>query len=404
MRARMDSLKLLLAVLSFALGVLRVGAEEPARRLVLVHYMPWFEAKPFSAAWGWHWTMNAVDPEKGKIAAHFNPLIGPYDSGDPAVLENHLLTMKLAGADGVIVDWYGLQDFRDYALLHRNTRLLVEHAEKFGMKFAICYEDQTVPFLVEAGRVAATNRAAHVAAEIAWLATNWFARPGHVRIGGDPVLLSFGVSGLSDAEWSQCLAAAKIRVAYFSQQVRRTAAIGAFDWPLPEFGRGAITNFAASARGWPHSIPVAFPRFVDFYAEAKVPGAHKRIADDEGATFRTTLESAMKSGAPLIQIATWNDWGEGTMIEPSREYGFRDLEVLQEMRRRHIETNFTATAADLGLPGRLLALRRAAKPDARQLDEVAALIAAGKRVPAHARLAELEQAGTSAGLRAKPSL
>jgi hypothetical protein len=30
----------------------------------------------------------------------------------------------------------------------------------------------------------------------------------------------------------------------------------------------------------------------------------------------------------IIQIATWNDWGEGTVVEPSREFGYRDLELV----------------------------------------------------------------------------
>ena len=84
-------------------------AKNPADKIVLAHYMPWYEAKPFSKAWGWHWTMNRFDPEKRvndrpEIASHFMPLIGPYDSGDPHVLEYHRLLMKLAGIDGVVVD------------------------------------------------------------------------------------------------------------------------------------------------------------------------------------------------------------------------------------------------------------------------------------------------------------
>ena len=60
-----------------------------ARPLILVHYMPWYEAKPVSGAWGWHWTMNHFDPERSdatgrrEIASHYYPLIGPYDSADP---------------------------------------------------------------------------------------------------------------------------------------------------------------------------------------------------------------------------------------------------------------------------------------------------------------------------------
>src|SRR5262249_39709510 len=116
--------------------------------LVLAHYMPWFEARPESQSWGWHWTMNAFDPEKvtdgrRSIASHYYPLIGPYASGSPAVLEYHLLLMKLAGIDGVIADWYGLSSFLDYPSVHRHTTALFQQAEKLGMRITVCYEDQT---------------------------------------------------------------------------------------------------------------------------------------------------------------------------------------------------------------------------------------------------------------------
>ena len=52
--------------------------------------------------------------------------------------------MKLAGIDGVIVDWYGLTDYRDYAVLHRNTTRMLQQCERLKMKFVICYEDQTI--------------------------------------------------------------------------------------------------------------------------------------------------------------------------------------------------------------------------------------------------------------------
>jgi hypothetical protein len=51
------------------------GAPKP----VMVHYMPWFVARPYSNSWGWHWTMN-----------HYNPgLVLPADR-----------TLRLAGPGG----------------------------------------------------------------------------------------------------------------------------------------------------------------------------------------------------------------------------------------------------------------------------------------------------------------
>jgi len=61
--------------------------------------------------------MDHFDPDtvnvsgERQIASWYYPLIGPYDSSDPAVLEYHVLLMKLAGVDGVIVDWYGIVRF-----------------------------------------------------------------------------------------------------------------------------------------------------------------------------------------------------------------------------------------------------------------------------------------------------
>lgn len=361
--------------------------------VILAHYMPWYEAKPVSPAWGWHWTMNHFDPErivdgKHQVASHFYPIIGPYDSSDPKVLEYHLLLMKLAGIDGVIVDWYGLQDFRDYAILHRNTQRLVDQVDRLGLKFAICYEDQTIPALVENGRLKPQERVTHARREIEFLAENWFALDCYIRIGGRPILLSFGQTGLTDDEWSQCLAGLESPIAYFSQHHRRAAAMGAFDWPIPMEGPEATKRFEGVSRSWSQSIAVAFPRFVDIYSEAKVQESHGRINDDGGATFRTSLERALTSNSRIIQIATWNDWGEGTIIEPSREYGYRDLEVLQEMRRKHVDPSFSATASDLRLPRQLLRLRRETmSPDhAQQLDRIAELITDGKLSQARSEL------------------
>ncbi|MBI1310218.1 hypothetical protein GC176_02840 [bacterium] len=369
------------------------AADIPARKLLLAHYMPWYVAKPFSDVWGWHWTMNHFDPEqqtngRRAIASHFYPLIGPYDSGDRDVIECHLLTMKLAGIDGVIVDWYGLTDFRDYATLHRNTTRVLQECERLKMKFVICYEDQTIPALVKGGRLAANDPVSHAVSELEWLDKYWFKSPSYVCLDGKPVLLSFGHAGLTDDEWSQCLDRLQVPVAYFSEHSRRRRATGAFDWPIPSQGLIATEKFQKAAADWPHSIPTAFPRFVDVYKEAGLHDGYGRIDDDRGQTFRTSLRRTMNSKANLVQIATWNDWGEGTIIEPSIEFGYRDLQLIQSLRRSRDELPAEFNASDLRLPTRLLELRRKAdSPDESQrLDRIAESLAAGQMSAARQQL------------------
>lgn len=366
---------------------------------VMAHYMPWYQAAPFSSSYGWHWTMNAFNPyqvENGRqdIASHYTPLIGAYDSGDPNVLEYHALLMRLAGIDGVIFDWYGRRPQYDYAAIHKNTQAFVDMAKKTQLQFAICYEDQTLPILIERRRIQPDEKVQEARREIEWLAANWFTATNYVRLNDQPVLLSFGQSGLSDAEWSQVLKRAPGNPAYFSEHNRRTAAAGAFDWPIPQIGLSAQDTFFKAASAWPAAIPVAFPRFNDIYAEAKVNPGYGVIDDNAGKIFRDTLERALKSAWPVVQIATWNDWGEGTIIEPSVEFGYRDLEVIQTLRRRSIDPSFKPAADDLRLPLRLYKLRLAAtsKPAlARDLDAIATQLARLETQSARAGIERIEK-------------
>ena len=387
----------LLAVLLAA--VLTAGwspaSEVASPTKLLVHVMPWYAAKPISGHWGWHWTMNRFDPEqqdstgRRTIASSLYPTIGPYDSSDTSVLEYHLLLMKLAGIDGLIIDWYGLTDVNDYAELHRNTTLLVDMAKPLGLEVAICYEDRTVLELEKKGLLT-QGRAAHAAGELAWLAEHWFPLDHYVRHEGRPLLLSFGVSNMTDEEWSETLRLADVPVAYVSQAQRRTAASGVFDWPVPSQGVDAQEQFLRTTRREPLAIPVAFPRFDDIYEQAGLHASYGQIADDDGRTFRSLLTAALQSQARFLQIATWNDWGEGTSIEPSVEYGIRDLKALQELRRQHLDPSFPHTATDLTLPLTLLALRKTSAANAATLDAIALLIAHGNTAQAKAEIDALK--------------
>jgi hypothetical protein len=178
-------------------------------------------------------------------------------------------------------------------------------------------------------------------------------------------------------------------VSYFSQDIRREGAFGGFGWPAPKAGMMQVDRFLAAAREWPTAIPAAFPRFDDIYRDAGVGDGHPQLPDDSGRTFQSTLRKALDSNARIIQIATWNDWGEGTQIEPSVEFGFRDLEHLQAVRGSQKDR---PAAADLRLPLRLLQLRRtvARANDEDALDQIAQLIISGAINAARRRMDETD--------------
>ncbi len=400
--------------LLFALGLgLLLSASLEAKQ-IFAHYMPWFVAPPYSTKWGWHWTMNHYDPNtvaadgRRSIASRFYPEIGPYDSADPAVLEYHCLLMKLAGIDGVIVDWYGSDNVYDYALIETRTQALLREASRFGLQFALCYEDATIANAIKGGFLTASNALARGQDTLRYAATNYFNNPAYARLGGRPLLLNFGPQYFKKStEWQAIfnVLTTSEQPAFFTEDNRLAIGQGAFNWPpmwLCPGNTGVLSatalnqyldQFQQRATNWPAYIESAFPRFVDIYREAGLGYGYGVLEDAGGATFRATLERALANPAPVVQLVTWNDFGEGTVIEPTREFGTRDLVTVQTLRRQYVDSQFPRQADDLRLPFRLWQLRGQTSSNAlaaAELDRVAGEIAQGQLASARLRLAGLE--------------
>ncbi len=382
------------------------GTAPPGRRFLMAHYLPWFEARPFSPRWGWHWTMDRFHPEhvvagQPEIASHYHPLIGPYDSGDPEAVECQLLLMKLAGIDGVVIDWYGSDEYRDYGVINRNTLRLIPLLQKAHMRFAICYEDQSVPYEIAGGVFPASEAVLHGQRAMQKMQSHFFSSPAYLTVDGRPVLLSFGAPYYADRQWEQMFSALPRKPFYLTETVQRAgaSAAGAFDWPLPQGGTeqalGAQDRFCRAASSWTLCAAVAFPRFHDIYQEAGVGKSWGFAADREGQTYADTLTKALRSPARIVQIATWNDWGEGTQIEPSVEFGIRDLITTQQGRRQIWGPGFGGTASDLRLPTEwyLLCKKYAGSPVVHaKLAAFFPLVVSGRLKQARALLAGYRQA------------
>ncbi len=348
---------------------------------VMVYYMPWYAAKPFSEDWGWHWTMGHFNPDKvnasgeREIASWYYPLIGPYDSADSAVLEYHVLLMKLAGIDGVIVDWYGSADYFDYATVNRNVARLFQYTRKAGLKFAICYEDQTIQRFIDGKRLTAADAIHHAQQEMLYLQTNYFCDPSYFRLNGRPLLENFGPQYfLSSTNWEEILSvlSPSNRPNFFTEDNPLSPGHGAFDWPpmwlsrQPGTGgvlseaslRNYLGDFEKKSISWPAFISSAFPRFHDIYQRAGVRNYWGYLGDRNGETLSETFGRALTNNSAVVQIVTWNDFGEGTTIEPTKEYGFRDLYLIRDLRRQKSGSDRPAHTNDLSAAFRFYNLRR----------------------------------------------
>lgn len=105
---------------------------------------------------------------------------------------------------------------------------------------------------------------------------------------------------------------------------------GEFAWVYSDYLTGLQNYYLNRAPGLATAFAGAYPGFKDFYA-AGGWGNTLFILDHNGtSTLQSTLDLAKNSNLSNLQLITWNDFGEGTMIEPTLEFNFSFLETIQQ--------------------------------------------------------------------------
>jgi hypothetical protein len=354
------------------------GQNNPA---FLAHYMPWHQTPAVSGYWGWHWTMNHFNPDiidengRREIASHFYPLTGPYDSKDEHILEYHVLLMKLSGIDGVLVDWYGMEDFWDYAVLNESTHALFDAVVKANLKFAIVYEDQTIKHMIDNDHLPEEDALSHGRQVMDYLQENWFTTNSYFKLDEQPVLLNFGPQYFyNSSDWETMFSGLVTAPLFFTEDNRLSpVAAGAYPWPpmwkvasdgiLTENAlREYLSQFYQKGKSWDYMVASVFPGFMDIYKEAGVSDGYGILEARDGETLKLTLDKGIENDPAAIQLVTWNDFGEGTMIEPTVEYGYQYLEIIQNYKVQ-LDSTILFKHKDLRLPYRIWDLRRENEDD-----------------------------------------
>jgi hypothetical protein len=341
--------------------------------LVLVHYMPWYKGPASKSqenalsSYGGHWTgWGKINPTEvttngqAKIYAHQYPLTGPYDQNAANLLEYQAALMKIAGIDGVIFDWYGSRNVNDFGEIHEHAKAFVTVLKKAGLVFAVCYEDNTLNMEYNGKENVPSDAATAGGKEVfRWLGQNWFADPAYVKYEGRPVLLCFGPQYFSQTQWAQLFAETETAPYFVDLDNRTSWADASYAWPPMgrsvngELSIPALQNYLSGfytgrQKNKPYRVATAFPAFDDCYEDVG-NASYGNLAYNNGETFDLTFTAAYTFNPQIIQIATWNDYGEGTIIEPTIERGYRELEYLQD-KQKSWNPAFSHTKEDLRIP------------------------------------------------------
>src|SRR5262245_27118045 len=359
---------------------------------VYMHYMPWFEtpATLGGSNWGYHWKFNNRNPNivdatgKRQIASHYYPKIGPYASRDADVIEYHLLLMKFSGVDGVMIDWYGVQGTNgDIGTLLTSSNAIVDKVDNFGMKFGVIMEDRF-------STVSSSDLTPDVnkgRANMAYLRDHYFNNSSYIRqnASADPLVGVFGPIRFQTAsQWTQILSEAgedvELNTLWYEKNDAGANADGEYAWIYED---AALNNHLTHQKNFYQlraptlgtAGGVAYPGFNDYYEEGGVGQVVPfEIPHDNGQTLDAVLNLATQYAANVdfLQLATFNDFGEGTMFEPTVETGFEYLKRIQQF------TGVSYGEAELQLVYRLYLARKEYAGNASiesTLDQVSNLLA-----------------------------
>ena len=137
---------------------------------------------------------------------------------------------------------------------------------------------------------------------------------------------------------------------------------------------------------------------MSFYAEGVNPGfddspvngwgnGKHYIERAQGETYRYRWQRAVENGYPMVFIPTWDDWGEGSLIEATVEFGNLYLGITREYAAKY--KGITPNTGDLSLPQWIYRARKGSTDDnavRKAMDEASQLLEQRKYTEAEARV------------------
>jgi hypothetical protein len=302
--------------------------------------MPWFETKESGGGkWGIHWTMANQNPDivsggKRQIASHYHPLIDAYASGDTRVIDWQLGLMKLSGVTGILVDWPGTSGLLDYGANMRNAEAIIARTAAHGLEFAIVYEDHNLELAKIPDHVGQAKK------DMQYINDRYFSQSNHAKLNGRPLLMDFGPQTLNGDEWNQAFTPftnkPEFLILWYQTKTTAGASHGDFAWPAQDWISG-LQGWYGKQTGT--KVGCAYSGFNSFYKEGGW-GDFPWSIPVSVANFQQSLDLGL-AHTDTLQVATWNDYGEGTQIEPTLEFEYQFLEVLQK------KMGVSSTVADL---------------------------------------------------------
>lgn len=340
---------------------------------VLSYYLPQFHPTPENDEWhgkGFtEWTkVSAANPLfEGHYQQHIpHPDIGYYLLDSPDTLRLQAEQMRQAGVHGQVFYHYW---FSGRMILEKPAQMLLAHPD-VAMPFCFCWANENWTRRWDGNEreilLGQTYSADDARAFIRYLIP-FFRDPRYIRVGQRPVLMVYRPSSMPDPAqylriWAEECAQAGLDAAPYVVAVLTRGATHPADFhmdaglerPLHDWTDGAVPDMRASLQPyWPmNGSALSYDQVRDFYMaqnerksfdyfrsnapmwdntarygtealllHGSTPASFQRWMEHSIADAQTHLPPDRR----FVVVNAWNEWAEGTHLEPDTRYGYSYL-------------------------------------------------------------------------------
>jgi hypothetical protein len=253
-----------------------------------------------------------------------------YDSAATGTIDRQISQAANAGINGFITSWWGQGDSTDVNFAALQSRAAMRSAAGRSRFTSTIYFEPDSPKL---------RTQAEIIQGLRYVMRTYAQSPFFFRLHGKPVIFIWDALGNGRAltEWSAIRAAVDPghRTLWSADGTNPSLLtvfdgmhlFAAADWAVADGTIGATdTGFRQDVdafnvahhtqRFWAAGVSPG-------WNDTRVPGrAHPHITPRrDGATYRASWAGAKASRPDLITITSWNEWFEGSNIEPSTHFG-----------------------------------------------------------------------------------
>jgi hypothetical protein len=305
----------LVAVAAAVLVLPAPSVAAPVRSAIF--FYPWYSNPTHDGSYT-HWQQGAHTPPFD-VASAFFPARGAYSSADPRILRAQMRDIRDAGIDEVVSSWWGWGSPEDLRL-----PAVIKAAHRWRLKVAV----QIEPY---PGRSIAT-----IASDLAHLRALRI-RDVYVYRAGDFTAAEWGVLNLRISGFRMF---AQTNLVGFAA---RAGFSGFYTYDVLLYGGDRFERYCAQA----HAAGILCgPSVGPGYDATPATGDVRVKGRDDGATYDCMWRAALAAHADFVTITSYNEWSEGTQIEPAGHGGrYESYEGAYGLRGRAAERAYIRATA-----------------------------------------------------------